>query len=87
MKTGVIVYVSGNPEQENSFDEKTATQKLGLKADIIEFVFSNGKHFDIMDAWWKLTVKGMRRIVCMAAQLIDSTMVRPTGREMQLCAY
>jgi len=42
-------------------------------------------HFDIMDAWWSLTAKGMKRIVCMIAEINNGSDIRLTGREIQLC--
>lgn len=87
MKTGIIVYVVGNNSPDSSFDEKQAAASLGIKADQVEFVFSGEACFDIPDAWYSMIRKGMARVVCMAGELISSSCVKLTGREMQLCAY
>ncbi len=87
MKTGVIVYVVGNKDRSDDFDEKNAARQLDVHADKVEFVFSGEKERDIADAWWHLTAKGMSRIICMAAELITPSTLRLIGREMQLAAY
>ena len=86
MKTGIIVYVTGNDER--NFDETEAAKHLDVNADNVEFVFSGQEScFDLWDAWRNMTAKGMKRIVCMAAEVIGSSRIRLTGRELQLCGY
>ncbi len=84
MKTGIIVYVVGNPNNEASFNEKSARENLGIDADLVSFVFSGERNTDIAYEWWTMTVKGMSRIVCMAGEMIKPSVVRLTGRELQL---
>ena len=84
MKTGAIVYVIGK-ENEKDFDVKEAVKNLKIEADKVEIVSSRSGHFDIMDAWWSLTAKGMKRIVCMIAEIVNDSDIRLTGREIQLC--
>ena len=50
MKTGVIVYVTGNAEFEHQIDFEHAAQRLSLKADRVEVVSSRGGNYDVMDA-------------------------------------
>ncbi|CAN2040243.1 conserved hypothetical protein [Candidatus Magnetomoraceae bacterium gMMP-15] len=85
MKTGIIVYVISNNQSNDDFDMKEAVKALDITADKVEFVFSGEKHFDIMDAWWKLTRIGMKQIVCMIGEIVSTSKVRLTGRELQLC--
>ena len=85
MKTGVIVYVVGREHPYGAFDEKRAVKDLGIKADRVEVVFSGEDHFDIMDAWWLLTVKGMQKIVCMIGEIVNHSNLRLTGRELRFC--
>ncbi len=87
MKTGVIVYVVGNKDRSDDFDEENAARQLEVDADRVEFVFSGEPARDIADAWWHLTAKGMSRIICMAGELIAPSKVQLTGRQMQLAAY
>ena len=84
MKTGAIIYITGGDDQDN-FDVYDAARKLELKADRVEVVLSRSSHFDIMDAWWLLTTKGMNRIVCLLATIKDQSELVLTGRELRLC--
>lgn len=84
MKTGVIVYVRNGDSSQIS-DEKNALQRLGLSADRVDLVFSGESAYDLWDSWWKLTRKGMHRIVCQTAE-ISGNALRLTGKEMQLRA-
>lgn len=85
MRTGVIVYVSNTGPVESDRDVESEIQSLNITADRIEVIAPNTGHFDIPDAWWSLTVRGMQRIVCMMAELTDQGRFRLTGRELRLC--
>ena len=85
MKTGAIVYVVGKENLSKDFDMAVALKNLEINADKVELVSSGSGHFDIMDAWWSLTAKGMKRIVCMIAEIVNGSDLRLTGREIQLC--
>ena len=68
MKTGVIVYLLDDhlpPERE---PEVAAAFKKIHRADRVEIVSHGQVHFDIMDAWWRLTAKGMQKFVCVYAK-------------------
>ena len=83
MKTGLIVYIVGN-DAEKDLDNAIPDQMSDL-ADRVEFVSENSGHFDVHDAWWALTARGMHRIVCRIAELTDSGTVRLTAGELRLC--
>ncbi len=85
MKTGAIVYVVGKENLPENFDMAVALKNLEIDADRVELVSPGSGHFDIMDAWWSLTTKGMKRIVCMIAEIVNGSDLRLTGREIQLC--
>ena len=85
MKTGAIVYVVGKENFPKNFDMAVALKKIGIDADRVELVSPGSGHFDIMDAWWSLTAKGMKRIICMIAEIVNGSDLRLTGREIQLC--
>ncbi len=85
MKIGAIVYVVGKENLSKDFDMEVALKNLEINADRVELVSPGSGHFDIMDAWWSLTAKGMKRIVCMIAEIINGSDLRLTGREIQLC--
>jgi len=85
MKTGVILYVVGGANPDDEFEVKDVVKGLGIKADKIETVFSGSTHFDVMDAWWSLTAKGMKPIICKIAETVNGSGLRLTGRELRLC--
>ncbi|OQY14158.1 MAG: hypothetical protein B6I30_01360 [Desulfobacteraceae bacterium 4572_187] len=85
MKTGAIVYVVGKENLAKNFDMEVALKNLEIDADRVEFVSPGSGHFDIMDAWWSLTARGMKRVVCMIAEIVNGSDLRLTGREIQLC--
>ena len=85
MKTGVIVYVVGKDSLDDTIDFEEAGKKLKIKADRVELVSSMESNFDVMYAWWLLTVKGMKRIICMVAEVVNRSELKLTGRELRLC--
>ncbi|OEU65984.1 MAG: hypothetical protein BA867_14320 [Desulfobacterales bacterium S5133MH16] len=85
MKTGAIIYVVGKENLSKNFNMEVALKNLEVDADRVELVSPGSGHFDIMDAWWSLTAKGMKRIVCMIAEIVNGSDLRLTGREIQLC--
>ena len=85
MKTGVIIYLVGKKRLDDTIDVDEAQKKLKVKADRVEVVSSIGGNYDVFDAWWLLTAKGMKRIVCMIAEVINRSEFRLTGQELWLC--
>ena len=78
-------FLGGMERPDEAFDEREAVKELGIKADRVEVVFSGEDHFDIMDAWWLLTVKGMQSVVCMIGEIVNRSNLKLTGRELRLC--
>ena len=85
MKTGVIVYVVGKESLNDTIDFEEAGKRLNINADRVEVVTDIDGNFDVMHAWWLLTVKGMKRIICMIAEVINRSELKLTGRELRLC--
>jgi len=86
MKTGAIFYiVGGGGVIDKDFDMIAAVKRLPIKADRIEAVAPSTGHFDIMDAWWMLIIKGMDLIVCIHAEVLNSSKIRLMGMELRLC--
>jgi hypothetical protein len=85
MKTGAIIYVVGKENLSKDFDMAVAVKNLEIDAERVELVSCGSGHFDIMDAWWLLTTKGMKRIICLIAEVVNGSDLRLTGREIQLC--
>jgi len=84
MKTGVIVYIASNDLPNDAVDHKTAVSNLNIEADRVEFISATSGHFDISDAWWSLTIKGMQRIICKLAKFSKIGDLQLTGRELKL---
>ena len=84
MKTGVIVYIASNDLPNDAVDHKTAVSNLNIKADRVEFISATSGHFDISDAWWSMTIKGMQRITCKLAKFSKIGDLQLTGRELKL---
>ena len=85
MKTGVIIYVVGKESLNDAIDFEEASKNLNIKADMVEVVTNIDGNFDVMHAWWLLTVKGMKLIVCMIAEVINHSQLKLTGKELRLC--
>ena len=84
MKTGLILYFVGN-DAGKDLDGGAMLEQMSDLADRVEIVSGNSGHFDVHDAWWALTARGMHRIVCRIAELTDSGTVRLTAGELRLC--
>ena len=84
MKKGAIIYITGEESASADQNVEKAVADLGLKADQVEIISNKTGHFDISDAWWQLTVKGMQQLVCMAAKFNRTGLLQLTGRELRL---
>ena len=85
MKTGVIVYVTGNVPDKWDDDLGKIIQCLGIQVDRIEVVVSKFRSYDIHDAWWRLISKGVQSISCKLAVFDSSEGLKLTGKELRLC--
>ena len=85
MKTGAILYIVGDEPDGFNATSEDAANRLNIKADMVEIVSSRSGHFDISDAWWFLTVRGMQHIVCKVAAFSQMGDLQLTGRELRLC--
>ncbi len=84
MKTGVIVYVTGAEPRNEDFDEAQAVRNLDVEADRVAFVFSDEGEESLVQAWTEMTLKGMARILCLVGERVQPSLVRLTGRQLQL---
>ena len=85
MKTGTIIYVAGEKPKGCESDAMDLFKKIETEADLIEIITPDSGHFDISDAWWSLTSRGMHRIICKSAGYTDTGNIQFTGRELRLC--
>jgi hypothetical protein len=67
MRTGVIAYVMEKNFPFEKEPELAMEIKRHYQADEVQIVSWGQRHFDIMDAWWLLTARGMQRFVCVFA--------------------
>ncbi len=85
MKTGVIIYVTGETSIRDAYEPSQLAQQLHLNADRVEVIAPGFGHFDISDAWHSLTINGMQCVVCKIAEITGLGEIRLTGRELRLC--
>ena len=85
MKSGLIIYVVGDePPNWNTARESMAI-KENTKADLVEIITANTGHFDVLDAWWSLLTKGMKRVSFMIGEFSPAGNLTLTSRELHLC--
>jgi hypothetical protein len=85
MKTGIIIYVSGEVPLNWCEKDEINTRKSDCRADAVEIITSVSGHYDVLDAWWFLTSRGMKLVVCKLAEFSNSGKLIFTGRELRLC--
>ena len=85
MKSGVIIYVAGDPPAGWTEDTQVNIKGLEPQADLIEIITRTTGHFDVPDAWWALLSRGMSHIVCKMGIFDESGDIEITGRELRLC--
>jgi hypothetical protein len=85
MKTGIIVYIVGENAIKKGLDIEAEVRKQQPRADRIELVAKNEGHFDISDAWWSLTAKGMQQILCIAGEITAAGRLHLKDRVLRLC--
>ena len=87
MKTGIILYIVGDEPVTQTTNTEHLLNQLAQDAERIEVISRNTGHFDVSDAWWFLTAKGMQRILCVLAEYTKTGDLRLTGRSLQLCGF
>lgn len=85
MKSGLIIYVVGKEPSNWDADVGEKTIKQNVRADLVEIITAQTGHFDVLDAWCSLMIRGMNQITCMIAEFTPNGMLALTGRELRLC--
>lgn len=86
MRTGVILYIAAGHRLDDEVEAADLVKGLGIEADRVEVVSSKVGYDSIVEAWWRLAIKGMHRIVCKAAEAVDSRKLKLMDREVTLCS-
>jgi len=84
MKTGIIVYVTGDDTSMNHDDQAHMIKNV-MKADQVEMISRHYGYYDINEAWWALTAKGVHRVICVLAKCSGIGNLQLTGQTLQLC--
>ena len=85
MRTGVIVYVMEKDFPVEKEPNLAAEIRRHYKADGVEIVSCGQRHFDVMDAWWKLTTRGMQRFICVFAGYAGTSTPARSRRHLRVC--
>jgi hypothetical protein len=85
MRTGIIVYVTGEPPAISPINADADRKRLGVDADAVVWIAPDTGEADIHYAWWALQCRGMARVICKTAAVDPAGTLRLTGRELRLC--
>jgi len=85
MKTGVIVYAIGDPPHDWTEEKESEIREVETQADMVKIITRVTGHFDVLDAWFELTSKGVSLIICKFASFNETGRMMLTGRELRLC--
>jgi hypothetical protein len=85
MKTGLIVYVVGTePADWDAVSEMKIIRQIS-RADRVEIISAQWGHLDVLDAWWWLLAKGMKRVICMIGEFTPNGHLTLQDRKLCLC--
>jgi hypothetical protein len=68
MKSGLIVYLTGETELPEDFDLLSHCRDMGFPADRVELVGCRQGFYEVNDAWHHLFTKGCANIRLLVAQ-------------------
>jgi hypothetical protein len=85
MKSGVIIYAAGEAPASWTEDKERAVKHSMSGVEFIEIITSRTGHFDVMDAWGSLKVRGAVYVECKMAEFTPNGELKETGRTLRLC--
>ncbi len=85
MKTGIILYLTGDSRLEEGIEAEKLAKDLGIEGDKIELVSKNNGYEDVIDAWWILLTRGMKRVLCFMVSSIDGRHFKLVSQPLRLC--
>ncbi len=85
MKTGAILYVTNASRLKGEFDAGKIARDLGIQADRVEVVSRSMGYEDVIDAWWVLLTRGMKRVMCFMVSSVDGRNFELVSQPLRLC--
>jgi hypothetical protein len=85
LKNGVIIYAAGEAPASWTENKERVVKQSITGVDAVEIITTRTGHFDVMDAWWSLKVKGVALIECKMAEFTANGELKETGRTLRLC--
>jgi len=84
MKQGLVVYLTGASEVDDSFDEEKAFAELGFDSRMTLLAASASNYYDVMDATKILLERGAGRVEVAKAALEPGGKLRIFGEPLRL---
>ncbi len=84
MKTGTILYITGNEPVNSNLNKNKVFKHLGIISDHMEFISDKSGHMDMHDAWFSLVSKGVHHVNCRLASFNINGDLELSAREMRL---
>ena len=85
MKTGAIFYVTGKRPIREGIEAMDLARRLGIHVDRALLVSRTTGYESVVDAWWTLLTKGMRRVMCCVVTTRDGENFELTAEPLRLC--
>ncbi len=84
MRTGIIFYVKSSSKDLDLEEIKSKLKRLFPDVDDLEIALSPDGEDDILHAWWRLTVKGIKRVFLKFVELGEKMELKSYGINMKL---
>lgn len=85
MKTGVIVYATGEPPPGWTEKGVQGVREQLPDADAVEIITRRTGYYDVSEAWFSLTTRGMAQVLCQMAHFNDAGQLHLTKEKLHLC--
>ncbi len=86
MRTGVIFYVKPKAEVKDLTDLRQKLKNHFPDADDFEVAIPPDSEDEMLIAWWRLTVKGVKRVLLRFVELEKGMEPKFSGKEMILAS-
>jgi len=85
LKTGAILYLTGNLSLGGDIEARKIAEDLGINVDRVEIVSDSVGYEDVVDAWWMLLTRGMKRVICFMVSTMDGQRFKLVSQPLRLC--